>query len=137
MGQGRDRERPDDAGEGVHVQHADVSVHRDEDPPGNVGGQGDHAGVERALGQGRPRRRLKAVHAPTRAAPTGPTRTAAAKVAVVFADQERSPGLKRVAVDSERTSSKPRIAISRHEFPGNAKGPQAITAAAAATTAAI
>jgi hypothetical protein len=53
MGEGGDRERADDAGEGVHVQRANMSVQRDEDPAGHVCGNGHHAGVERALGEGR------------------------------------------------------------------------------------
>ncbi len=87
----------------------------------------------RWAGEG-PRRRLKTVQAPTRAAPTGPTKTAAASVAVVLADQERFPGDKRVAVDSEMTSSKPRTAISRHEFAENVNGPRAIRTTATTTT---
>src|ERR1700722_12827887 len=84
-----------------------------------------------------PRRRLNAVHAPTRAAPTGPTRTAAASVAVVLADQERFPSDKRVAVDSEITSSKPRTAISRQEIQENVNGPRTMRTTPTAKTVAM
>src|SRR5438132_1549753 len=84
-----------------------------------------------------PRRRPNTVQAPTSAAPAGPTRTAAAKVAVEFADQERFPGRRRVAVDSQITRSKPRTATSRQKFPLDGNGPKAIRTAATATTVAM
>ncbi len=59
----------------------------------------------RCAGEGL-RRSPNRVQAPTRAAPTGPTRTAAARVAEELGDQAISFGRSSVAVDSKITSER-------------------------------
>ena len=80
-----------------------------------------------------PRRSPKMVQAPTRAAPTGPSRTAAARVAEELGDQASCRGRSKVAVDSKTTSSRPSTATFRHQRI-SPKGPRMSTIAAASTT---
>src|SRR6516164_4812907 len=83
-----------------------------------------------------PRRIPKMVQAPTSAAPTGPSRTAAARVAEELGDQASCRGRSKVAVDSKTTSSRPRTATLRHQR-RSPNGPRMISAAARTTTTAI
>ncbi len=81
-----------------------------------------------------PRRSPNRVQAPTSAAPTGPTRTTAARVAIGLGDHASSLGRSSVAVDSKTTRSTPSTATSRHQVtPPN--GPRMSSTAAAATIA--
>src|SRR5580704_545747 len=83
-----------------------------------------------------PRRIPKMVQAPTSAAPTGPSRTAAARVAEELGDQASCRGRSNVAVDSKTTSSRPRTATFRHQR-RSPNGPRMISAAARTTTTPI
>src|SRR6516225_3100980 len=76
------------------------------------------------------------VQAPTSAAPTGPSKTAAARVAEELGDQASWRGRSNVAVDSKTTSSRPSTATSRHQR-RSPNGPRMITAAARTTTTPI
>ena len=82
-----------------------------------------------------PRRTPSSVQAPTIAAPTGPTRMTAARLAVLFADQARLRDFSTVAMDSQATTSRPSTSTWAQSIP--AKGPRAITTTAAAITAPI
>ena len=62
-----------------------------------------------------PRRIPNMVQAPTSAAPTGPSKTAAARVAEELGDQASCRGRSSVAVDSKTTSSRPSTATFRHQ----------------------
>ena len=87
----------------------------------------------RCVGEG-PRRSPNRVQAPTSAAPTGPTRTAAARVAAELGDQAISFGRSSVAVDSKMTSSTPSTTTSRHQA-ALPNGPRTISTTATVTTA--
>ena len=62
-----------------------------------------------------PRRIPNMVQAPTSPAPTGPSKTAAARVAEELGDQASCRGRSKVAVDSKTTSSRPSTATFRHQ----------------------
>src|SRR5580693_8335008 len=83
-----------------------------------------------------PRRIPKMVQAPTSPAPTGPSKTAAARVAEELGDQASCRGRNKVAVDSKTTSSRPSTATFRHQR-RSPNGPRMIKTAAMRTTAPI
>jgi hypothetical protein len=78
---------------------------------------------------------LSNVQHPTSAPPTGPTRTTAARLAMLAADQARLRDRSTVAVDSETISSRPSAATCAQSIPVN--GPTAMTTTAAVMTAQI